>query len=327
MSRREHILTGLRASDPLAFMAALGCLRALHDRDPDSAPRLGFRHLGYWHPVLWSAHADIDAIIADLLADAQHWRSSPCLGFSYTVGEGKKAKSVRDIKPPPEQFRAFARSVLDQTSADRRDQSDMLSAWATSVAVDGQGATKPTALHFTAGQQRFLELIGKLLDGSKSEPGMDADDLRDALIGPWPYRRKLPILGWEGGAERLYALRATDPSPGKDKYGNPGADWLAMRSMPCFQAVPRGSSIVTTGCTGSWKKSRFQWPLWTEGASAAAIACLLRADDWPTWDEVRRRARGIAVVFESRIARSDQGGYGSFSPSRPVEPSNLRAVE
>ena len=30
------------------------------------------------------------------------------------------------------------------------------------------------------------------------------------------------------------------------------------------------------------------------------------------------RARGIAVVLESRIQRTKQGGYGSFSPARPV---------
>jgi hypothetical protein len=31
--------------------------------------------------------------------------------------------------------------------------------------------------------------------------------------------------------------------------------------------------------------------------------------------ERERRGRGVALVLEARIRRSDQGGYGSFSPA------------
>ncbi|HTN87458.1 MAG TPA: hypothetical protein VL242_27415 [Sorangium sp.] len=33
------------------------------------------------------------------------------------------------------------------------------------------------------------------------------------------------------------------------------------------------------------------------------------------------RARGIAIVLESAIRRSDQGGYGSFAPARMARPA------
>ena len=49
---------------------------------------------------------------------------------------------------------------------DQPEQSDYAAAYATEVARDGKGNTKPTALHFTAANQQFLgtveETRGKL---------------------------------------------------------------------------------------------------------------------------------------------------------------------
>ena len=58
------------------------------------------------------------------------------------------------------------------------------------------------------------------------------------------------------------------------------------------------------------------WPVWTPPLGVAAIRSLL------TWAGLRdpgataqRAAAGIAGLYESRILRSEQGGYGSFSPA------------
>jgi hypothetical protein len=147
------------------------------------------------------------------------------------------------------------------------------------------------------------ELVGKVTK----------DDLRETLQGPWRYERSLPVLGWDATSSRDYALRASDPSTDK-KRGVPGADWLAVRGLTFFPAVPQGNRVMTTGCSGGWKDGTFRWPLWTVSLPASVIRSVLcqKVEDMTKHE---RRARGIGGVFSSGIKRSDQGGYGSFEPA------------
>jgi hypothetical protein len=143
------------------------------------------------------------------------------------------------------------------------------------------------------------------------------DDLREALVGPWQYRRPLPVPGWDATSSRDYALRASDPSTDK-KLGVPGTDWLAIRGLAFFPTFPsRDGRIQTTGCTGGWKNGRFRWPLWSVAVKAAVIRTVL-GQNVEEMSAGERAARGIAAVFSSGIKRSDQGGYGSFEPASVV---------
>jgi len=81
---------------------------------------------------------------------------------------------------------------------------DWAAATLTDVALDWSGvAARPFALHFTAGQQRFLTIAQELLDGAEAKPKpsspgrpVDASDLRDAVFGPWPNNRTLKVFSW-----------------------------------------------------------------------------------------------------------------------------------
>lgn len=73
--------------------------------------------------------------------------------------------------------------------------------------------------------------------------------------------------------------------------------------------------MATTGCFGGWKDGGFRWPIWTDPLRRPTVRTLLQLSGLEGLDEPERRARGIALVYESRINRSDQGGYGSFSPA------------
>ncbi|MDQ3222761.1 MAG: hypothetical protein M3Q75_04700 [Gemmatimonadota bacterium] len=297
------VLTGLDGSNPLGFLAALGTLNVLADSGKcETRPRIVWRNLGYWRPELEGC-SDREQLIEAILADLKTWNDEAAIQLEYGDGE-------RDLKPPPEEFRAFLERLVETASPQSRRSVDFAAAFATDVATDNGGKTKPTALHFTAGQQKFLAQVQGLRDGVTRE------DLEEALYGPWQYARTLPVLKWDATMTRDYALRAGDPS--KEKVlGVPGADWLAFRGLSFLRTAPRGTEIATTGCSGGWKTGGFRWPLWTVWLGRAELQTVLTLS-FQGQDERTRRARGIGVVYESRIRRSDQGGYGSFSPSEPL---------
>ena len=296
----DVILTGLDGTNPLGFLAALGVLEGSTDGSSDL--RLRWRYEGSWRPVLTSPYSDIDTLIERLDADRKNCINDPALALEY---DAKK-----DLKPPPGRFRQLLVELSGAAQPTNRRSVDWASAFATDVAVDNKGNTKPTALHFTAGQQQFLQMVDELVNN------VTTDDLREALEGPWRYVRPLPVMGWDATSSRDYALRAADPSTDK-KLGIPGADWLAIRGLTFLPAVPRGNRVMTTGCVGGWKDGRLRWPLWTVPLNAPVIRSVL-CHNVETMTKHERAARGIGVVFRSDIGRSDQGGYGSFKPASVI---------
>lgn len=300
----ELMLSGLDGANPLGFLAALGVLNVLSDlrKEDEAQPKLRWRDAGYWRPVIEGA-ADREALVAAIMADLKTWKSEPALALEYD-GE-------QDLKPPPEVYKAFLGKLLARATPEKRRSVDVAAAFATDVAKDRSGKTKPTALHFTAGQQSFLTAVHSLIAGVRN------DDISEALFGPWRYERELPVLRWDATSSRDYALRASDPSKEKPT-GVPGADWLAFRGLSFIRVVPRGSRILTTGCFGEWKTGGMRWPLWTVPLGRDTIQTMLLMKDLQHLPAADRRARGIGVVFEAKIRRSEQGGYGNFSPAAVI---------
>lgn len=341
---KELVLAGLDGSNPLAFLSALGTLNIVTDamlptaepgktrgslpaergkrpeNGADDLPTLAWRDDGVWRPMLRSPCADIDALLELTVHDLRSWDDEPVRQLRYSKGKGtKKEKEARDLKPPPEVFREFGRKLACAAGPLQRRAVDFLAAFATETSRDNNGNTKPTALHFTAGQQEFLALVDKLVEG------VTIEDLHQALIGPWQYDRPLPVLGWDATTVRDYALRAKDPAKEK-KLGVPGADWLAFRGLSFAPVAARGSAVLTTGCHGGWKDGSFRWPLWTAPLERDSIHSLLGMPGFGAPEEHEeparlsareRRVRGIGAIFQCSIRRSEQGGYGSLSaPTR-----------
>jgi hypothetical protein len=290
-------LPALDGANPLALFAALGVLRAISARTADA--RLLWYYSGTWQPVVQSDVADLNRVIEVLDADRRECASDAALTLEY--------QAKRDLKPRPCDYRMFLDRLASMATSKARRSVDWASAFASDVVQDNNGNTKPTAFHFTAGQQQFLQMIRELVTR------VSQDDLREALEGPWTYRSPLPVMGWDATSSRDYALRASDPSTDK-KLGVPGADWLAFRGLALFPTAPNGKSLLTTGCTGGWKSGSFSWPLWTVPLRADVIHSVI-GQNWAATAAVERSARGIAIVFKSAIRRSDQGGYGSFGPA------------
>ena len=305
----EHVLHGLDGTNPLAFLAALGALRA---SGPEA--RLHWRDEGRWRPVL-TLPEDSPGPADLVMADLERWRAGAtmplALDLEYAKAEkGSEGKRVRDLKPPPKPpiFRDFLERAA-KAWPDDPDAADFAVAYATEAGRDGKDNTKPTAFHFTAGQQAFLDMVIALRDG------LTRSHVDEALDGPWRYESTLPVLRWDVTGERLYALLASDPASDKAR-GVPGADWLAFLGLSFFPAVARGTHTFTTGFEDRSKEPWFCWPVWTAPLTRDVVRSLLALDlRDSTADE--RRARGVALLLRSRARRSDRG-YGNFSAASAV---------
>nr|WP_146157924.1 hypothetical protein [Enhygromyxa salina] len=289
-------------------------------------PTLHFDLASVPTPILSVAVTNEDELIEILAADLDdaagrsEGERDPFLTFSYPDGDGGP---IQDLKPPPPWFRKVAQAWIADASHEAHRTTDWAAAVLTDAAVDNNGAGKPFALHFTAGQQRFLNVAQELLDGAgkkATERRVDHVDLRAAVFGPWPNDRSLKVFSWSPTQDRAYALRAVDPSTDK-KLGTPGADWLALRGVGLLSSAPRGDRrvdrITTSGVLGGWKSGTFSYPVWRSPLDEDAVRSLLRhpairPDARGRGTEVRSLPRGVEVLT-SRISRSDQGGYGSFS--------------
>lgn len=320
----ELVLTGLDGKNPLGLLAALGTLRAIDDNWREGEAKLVWRESGTFHPAIVDGPGR-DDLLDLLLEDLASFRDEPAIeGLRYRKGQdggdssetAEKGKLAHDLKPLPS---VFAEYLTKMVATNHLRSLDYAAAFATDVAVDSNGNTKPTALHFTSGNQEFLTMVKELLLGKERIPGVGREDLEEALFGPWKYDRPLPVLQWDNTSARDYALRASDPSKEK-KQGVPGAEWLGFRGLPFFRTVPVRDRVETPGFKGGWKTSTFRWPIWTVPLRPRVIGSLLTSPEVFQVDPGTLSARGIAIVFEAGVRRSDQGGYGSFTPARVSEP-------
>ncbi len=302
----EVVLTGLDATNPLCFLASLGVLQIITEQSTAAAePRLCFREQGYWLPVV-SGVEDLEAVISMVEKDLATWNDDPALSLRYQKEGGKTA---HDLKPLPSRFRKYLQQLVESDDPRKDRALQFAGAFGTETVVDNKGNIKPTAFHFTAGQQEFLAMIDTLAEN------LTMNDVLEALRGPWTYSSSLPVLQWDSSAARSYALRASDPSKDK-KQGVPGADWLAFRGLPTLPVAPTKNLVTTTGVSGGWKTGHFTWSLWTvplELETARSVVSYRQPD---SLSPAERQSRGVGAILRSRIHRTDQGGYGSFAPAQ-----------
>lgn len=305
----EFALPALVGTNPLGFLAALGALDVLGRCDEIERPTLRWADDLVPHAVIGGPR-DLDALVALCDRDRARWRASVLLTWE---GEGPP---LTDLKPDAATLREWALAVAG--ALPERAPADLMCALVAEGAVAGKGDAKPTHLHFTAGQQRFLSMVRHLA------AAVSPTDFEEALAGPWTYSSSLPTLGWDAGGERLYALRATDPA-GEKRGGVPGADWLAFLGLTFFPVATAGTSLRTTGCDPDWKRGRLRWPLWSPSLGPRTIRSLIGASDLGAWPGPVRRARGVSAVLQASIRRSNQGGYGSLGPATLLATGTLRA--
>lgn len=297
----ELSLCALEGTNPLGFLAALGAL--------DATARSGRKATLRWTDdivpqAMLAGVADSDDLLEVLDQDRLSWARSVVLRYPET-------KPLADAKPDEHLLRGWFENAYQ---ADHAMDADMLCSIVAEGAFDRAQKAKPTHLHFTAGQQQFLEMVRTLATD------VNKDMLKEAIYGPWKYKSPLPSLSWDARGERLYAVRATNPS-GEKRLGVPGADWLAFRGLIFYPVSSVDGSLRTTACDREWKHSAFRWPLWSAAASRDVVRSLVADRSLVAEQRLGRprnpqprdlTARGIIRLLESPIRRNDNGGYGSF---------------
>jgi hypothetical protein len=306
-------------------LAALGALRILDHRarlESRAPPRLSWVDEGCWRPVVHGV-LSVEAIVSLIVEDKVSWHRDPAFVLAYDDSgmnlvdpSTAPGKVSRDLKPKPEAMRAFLEGIAQRAALEQSRQErialgralETAASYGSELIQDNNGNTKPTGFHFTAGQQQFMKAVAEL------QEKVSEADLFEALVGPWRRESLLPNMGWDATNARLYALRASNPS-GDKKTTVAGADWLAFVGLGAFPSFPANGRLNTTGIQGGWKDSAFTWAVWERPATWRTARSLCRNPKLAGLSESERRARGLAAAFTASIARSDQGGYGSFAPA------------
>lgn len=286
-------LTGLEGTNPLGFFAALGVQVAFEGTS--ETPKLWWSEDVVPHAVVDEAFS-IEDIATQAMEVLPSWLESPAI----TTG----LDPVGDVKFLPEDIKTYLKN-----SRDAGHGAGLAACLVAEGSLDNNGKAKPTDLHFTAGQMKFLKIVTEVLEGVTDE------DLREGMTGPWAYRSKLGSLMWDLVDDRNYALLASNPSDDK-KLTNPGPEALAILGLSRYPVFGSPGRTLTQGASGSWKSGLFTWPLWVKPGSSRVVDSLLahvasdRADLFPAW--------GIKRVMQSAIRRSSQGGNGTICPPEVI---------
>lgn len=315
----ELILSGIPGSNPIGAMAALGLFRIVAEERPFCDVRMSWCLESDWRPVLHSSHqVDVDDLI-QFLIDRQPGRTAaPFLNWN------------NDIKCAPSEFRMQLDIARNEwLSADRvgdygsREWMQFLCAFGCeTIRAKSTPDVKPTALHMTAGQQRFLKSVVDLsssLDPQQRSSRRQSEEQRqeeikaewnETLRGPWRYSSSEHSLGWDPTTEGLHALSDRSPSAAGPRSVR-GAVWLAFESLPLFPTVPGEHKLLTTGFHPDG--GAFTWPIWQPAITLDAVRVLLNLPDLFAVEIKARllRSRGIVALFRSQCRR-DGNGRGTF---------------
>ena len=296
----ETHLTGLVGTNPLGFLAALGVQVAFVPKEKQ--PSLRWSRDIVPHAIV-DGDLAVEEIVEQAMDTLKRWKDSPAV--VPKLADGSDMPNGDELKLSPQNIRRYLYQVRQNDLA-----GGLVTALVAEGSLDKQGVAKPSDLYFAAGQQKFLEMVRQILSGVSRE------DVHSGLVGPWRYASKLPSLGWDVTDDRIYALRAHDPASEK-KPTNPGPESLAVLGLSLHHVFAGRGRTLTQGCSGSWKDSRYSWPLWDKPASPRVVKSLL-AHAYEPMPKNRRywlRAWGVFKILQSPIRRSGQGGYGTFGPS------------
>lgn len=282
----EHRLHGLEPDNLLAFLALLGLLHALEEAEPTWRPRV--RWTVDEPPLRPVLQTRVPVTAEDVVQAAER-------GIAAIV-ERHEFGSLKDLSLTGEQMR--------EELAARRAAPDgaVWSALGSDAAVkdDGKVESTPYCTIFGQGHQHFLERL-RVVSGFSEPPrrgrGKKArtltgpETLAEALFAPWERIDRTMSFRWDTEEDVRYAHRHANPSDSATKAGTQyGANRLAAIAIGCLPAVPvvvgKRVRVLARG-TARRPMLTASWPIWTEGASLAAILAMLdgtgRVDAAPAW--------------------------------------------
>ncbi len=294
-------LSGIDGSHLFGFLAAIG-LHSLMDRYAQSRKQL---------PARMAFDEDYSAILDGVEEEAQ---------LVDTLFDGlQRSRKYFDgdlsgiDKPSDFTGESFGKLVR---LADR-EQACILSGFACWTGAEIHESTLCAANG--ASHQELIRSIRDVL------ALVERKHLSAALFAPWRREYEVPqqdrkslnlgtrkpTLRLDPADERLYALRATNPTPSSTTYKTElGAQALATAAFSVLPVLPRRRPL-TVGSVRNGNRVYFTWNLWSTPSTLATIRSLLFSASIMQRDV---KARGVFAAF--RAARvSGAKGKLSFSPS------------
>ncbi|MCI0534787.1 MAG: hypothetical protein L0Z50_06140 [Verrucomicrobiales bacterium] len=306
-SSTELTFPPLQGSSLIGFLAALGAFRTLATLPETSDVRMRWvPGGGSYCPVLRLPSPADPEVVVEKLHTALHG-----LAGHYVITADK------DLKIPRGVFRNLAtKAAEDFLTHTDPNAASMVAAFGCDAVGNEDGTIEDTAFRTMsgAGHQHFLEFMNVLAKETTAE------QLREALFGPWRYRDSSPTMRWDAEDDRRYALRWDEPS--KDPVRTVrGANLLAIAALPLFPVVPTsGDTVGTTGFSGRGSRDTFiTWPIWTGWLGLDAICSLLGFKELQERSETSVRSLkpyGVAATYRSQ--RITLGKYRNFTPAAPM---------
>jgi hypothetical protein len=316
----EIPLGGLKAGEPIGFLAGIGLLRICSRREA-----LGHVKLGWQQPpgaagiLATGADCEPDRLVKEVLHHMRGRHQLPVLSGRPAVGSTVGDGDWDDVKVDPDLFAALLRAARPHANADNRESTDLLAALGSElVAAKSTNDIRPSALHMTSGKQKFLKLLRDLARSLDAEDWTcneascpPAEAFREALFGDWQCADQFSSLGYDPATEAIYALSDAAPADAKP-WSTRAAVWLAVEALPLFPCFPVAGRLHTRGFDKSG--TRFRWPVWNAPLSLPAITTLLGLPLFtPDLSPITLGSYGICAVFEAERVTIGKG-YGQFRP-------------
>jgi hypothetical protein len=307
-------LIGLDAQNPLAFLAAIGTLRALTLMYPMLDFQMAWKvNAGSWRPTLSSSTNSFDAeALCDSLAD---WLATPPqLKLLETIGD--------NLTLSPSEFGDLARVTL--TNACLSDPPDLASLdFLAAFGSDGtwqahskdRSLMQDTALRTMsgAGHQHFIKFMREIIASTSSA------HLYSSLFVNWTYEDegRGMNLRWDPIDDRRYAMRWKNPSS-DPAVTMRGANRLAIEALPLFTTATIRSDLRTTSFRTVPRRGTFWfWPIWEQPINLFAIRSLIQHPGLTVEKPLAALSKlGVSAVFQSQ--RITVGKFRNFTPAVPT---------
>lgn len=297
MFKTGTVLKGLPGDNPLGFLAAIGLQEISAGGD---------LAMSMWWTDTPVPYAVIDKnITCQKLAMAAdktlaRWLSSPAVDPPSTKF-GNAAKTAKFDADGIREYLKICEGDIAQGFSSALVAEDCL--------ARTKAEAKPTEFYFTAGNQKFLQIVRNLLLGTSGQ------QISQTIVDKWKYQdnAKQKSLMWDVRDDRQYALSPIDPS-NMAKTTNVAIEALAAIGLSRFPVFPGNNWIQTTGCQGKWGGASFSWGVWDIPSPYASTGYLV---SHITEENIRYyEGWGVFRTFKAPISRNEQGGYGTFLPAR-----------
>ena len=315
--RTEFSLDGLRANDPLAFLAAVGTVRALDSAETTDRPKLSWTRVGSnWTPTL---HVKEELSREQLLDTLTEYLTDDQDALRYTMSNDPSIKRNKLSNLDPEEFQELLATVEL-----RSEDEQALAAYGTdafrnhseiaefSPREQGTAVTRLDIVEFS-GPLCFLKGQRRLLDETTQAK------LRETLFELWEFSDDASghrTMRWSPTDAKRGAYTGVDPT-NLDSQTVHGANRLAIEGSRLYTVVPHVAGGETVGFvqleTG---EHVFQYPIWSAPVGVTTIQTLLAHPELMSIDPAPEKVQGVERALRAEVEVNDR--YRNLGRGIPV---------